>query len=226
LSETPAKRPRVPGFRDGRRGAGRQAALRSALDRSLPFGALVLDLGGVVLPTLFEGNGNVLPLPGPFGEDPRYDAVERGELQERDYWRSLMARHPDIDVAALWKGAGAVRPEFERDLDKLQGQIKLAALTNDMGHWFGADWVSKFPAIGRFDHVVEASSLGALKPDPKVFTRLAEKIGEAPDRCIFVDDLPSNLAGAQAAGMAVSLFDVRDPSGSLRRLKQRIGHAR
>jgi beta-phosphoglucomutase-like phosphatase (HAD superfamily) len=223
LSAPPAKRPRVPGTRDGRRGAGRQAALRSALDRPLPFAALVLDLGGVVLPTLFEGSGDLLPLPGPFGEDGRYDAVERGELQERDYWRSLMARHPEIDVAALWRTAGAVRPEFERDLDKLQGRVKLVALTNDMGHWFGKDWVAKFPAIGRFDHVVEAATLGALKPDPTVFTRLAEKIGEPPARCIFVDDLPSNLAGAQSAGMAVSLFDVRDPAGSVGRLKQRLG---
>jgi beta-phosphoglucomutase-like phosphatase (HAD superfamily) len=224
LTVPPANRPRVPGTRDGRRGAGRQAALRSALDRPLPFTALVLDLGGVVLPTLFEGNGDGLPLPGPFGDDGRYHAVERGELQERDYWRSLMDRHPEIDVAGLWQGAGAVRPEFERDLDDLQSRIKLVALTNDMGHWFGKDWVAKFPAIGRFDHVVEASSLGALKPDPKVFTRLAAKIGEAPARCIFVDDLPSNLAGAQSAGMAVSLFDVRDPCGSVRRLKGRLGH--
>ncbi len=224
MSGLPAKRPRVPGTRDGRRGAGRHAALRSALDRPLPFAALVLDLGGVVLPTLFEGSGDSLPLPGPFGEDGRYDAVERGELQERDYWSSLMNRHPEIDVAALWQTAGAVRPEFERDLDQLQGQVKLVALTNDMGHWFGKDWVSKFPAIGRFDHVVEAASLGALKPDPKVFIRLAAKIGEPPARCIFVDDLSSNLAGAQSAGMTVSLFDVRDPSGSFRRLKQRLGN--
>jgi FMN phosphatase YigB (HAD superfamily) len=216
----PPRRPGMPGFRDGRRSAGRIAALRSALEPRKPLAALVLDLGGVVLPTLFEGSG--LPLEGPFGEDFRYQAVERGELQERDYWRSLMDRHPEVDVKALWQRAGAVRPEFELALEKIGARMKIVALTNDMGHWFGPGWPARFPAISGFDYIVEASTLGVLKPDPRVFTALAAQIGEMPDRCIFVDDLAANLAGAQSAGMAVHLFDVKDPAGTLCRLQQRL----
>lgn len=206
-----------------RRAAGRLASLRSALGNEPPTTALVLDLGGVVLPTLFEHSAADLPSAGPFGEDGHYGAVERGEVQERDYWRTLMNTHPQVDIEALWRDGGAVRPEFKRSLATIQTRFKVVGLTNDMAHWFGEDWMARFPSIAAFDHVIEASSLGALKPDPRVFTRLCERIGERPERCLFVDDLPANLGGARTAGMEVQLFDVRDPRGAVRRLLRRLG---
>ncbi len=62
-----------------------------------------------------------------------------------------------------------------------------------------------------------------LKPDPAVFRWALSALHERPERCLFVDDLPSNLAGARAVGMEVELFAVGDPAGSVRRILQRFG---
>ena len=200
-----------------RRMLRRTVAARSATATTPPIAALVLDLGGVVLPTLFEVHG-FLGSVGPFGDDRAYAAVERGELEERDYWRRLEAARPGADVSELWRRSQGVRPEIETAIRKLGGRVKIAALTNDMRHWFGEDWLEDYPLVAAFDCVVESAQFGLMKPDPEVFLRTAELLGEAPDRCLFVDDLPANLAGARAAGMSTLLFDVVEPAASARRM--------
>jgi HAD superfamily hydrolase (TIGR01509 family) len=199
------------GGRGGRGGAGRAP------------GAVLLDMGGVVIPTLFESVA-VAGFPGgPFRGEAEYAAVERGEVAERDYWARLAERRPDLDVGALWRPCSRVRVEVRAALDALAGRVRLVAFTNDMAHWFGADWPGRFPELAGFDQVVEAARLGVLKPDPEAFRLAAGEIGEAPGRCLFVDDLAVNLDGAAAVGMQTLLFEVRDPAGSIAALLARLG---
>lgn len=199
------------GGRGGRGGAGRAP------------GAVLLDMGGVVIPTLFESVA-VAGFPGgPFRGEAEYAAVERGEVAERDYWARLAERRPDLDVGALWRACSRVRVEVRAALDALAGRVRLVAFTNDMAHWFGADWPGRFPELAGFDQVVEAARLGVLKPDPEAFRLAAGEIGEAPGRCLFVDDLAVNLDGAAAVGMQTLLFEVRDPAGSIAALLARLG---
>jgi FMN phosphatase YigB (HAD superfamily) len=108
-----------------------------------------------------------------------------------------------------------VRGELGEVLDVLARSVRLVAFTNDMVHFFGEDWPSRFPELAAFDTLVDAGRLGVRKPDPEAFRAAARIVGEAPERCLFVDDLAVNLAGARKAGMHVRLFDVRDPAGSV-----------
>ena len=82
----------------------------------------------------------------------------------------------------------------------------------------GEEWLDDYPLVAAFDCVVESAQFGLMKPDPEVFLRTAELLGEQPERCLFVDDLPANLAGARSAGMTTLLFDVRDPACSAERM--------
>jgi FMN phosphatase YigB (HAD superfamily) len=197
----------------GARATGRQADVA----------AVLLDMGGVVIPTLFESVA-VPGFPGgPLRDEPDYAAVERGELPERDYWARLAGRRPDLDVSALWRACSRVRAEVRAALGALAGRVRLVAFTNDMAHWFGPGWPSRFPELASFDQVVEATRLGVLKPDPEAFRLAAAEIGEPPQRCLFVDDLAVNLDGAAAVGMQTMLFEVRDPGGSIAALLGRLG---
>lgn len=40
-----------------------------------------------------------------------------------------------------------------------------------------------------------------------------------PSECLFIDDMPVNVAGAEAVGMMGFLFSVTDPAGSVARLR-------
>jgi FMN phosphatase YigB (HAD superfamily) len=207
-----------------RRAVWRAAAARAAgRAGTRGVGAVLLDMGGVVIPTLFESVA-VAGFPGgPFRGEAEYAAVERGELPERDYWARLAERRPDLDVGALWRACSLVRVEVRAAMGMLAGRVRLVAFTNDMAHWFGADWPGRFPELAGFDQVVEAARLGVLKPDPEAFRLAATEIGEDPERCLFVDDLAVNLDGAAAVGMQTLLFEVRDPAGSIAALLARLG---
>jgi FMN phosphatase YigB (HAD superfamily) len=202
--------------------AGRRQALRRT---RTAISTVLLDMGGVVIPTLFESTAVPGFPAGPTGDDAEYRAVEQGREQERDYWARLARRRPDIDIGALWRDCSYVRAEVVALLGRLAGRVRVVAFTNDMAHWFGSDWPERFPAVTRFDAVLEAAKLGVLKPAPEAFRAAAAALGEDPRRCLFVDDLAANLDGARAVGMAATPFAVTDPAGSVAAILDAVGLA-
>jgi epoxide hydrolase-like predicted phosphatase len=54
-----------------------------------------------------------------------------------------------------------------------------------------------------FDGIVISGEVGMRKPAPEMYALGAERIGLAPQDCVFVDDLRVNLDPARGLGMAV-----------------------
>ncbi|MGW4561949.1 HAD-IA family hydrolase [Streptomyces sp. NPDC004561] len=57
-----------------------------------------------------------------------------------------------------------------------------------------------------FDGIVCSYAVGSRKPEPEIFRIAAERAGLEPHRCVLVDDLEKNVAGAMAAGWQAVLF--------------------
>jgi HAD superfamily hydrolase (TIGR01509 family) len=64
----------------------------------------------------------------------------------------------------------------------------------------------------RFDvlHSAEEEALG--KPDPAVYFTAARKLGVPPERCLAVEDSPSGIRSAKAAGMLCLAIPERHPA--------------
>ena len=56
-----------------------------------------------------------------------------------------------------------------------------------------------------FDAAVISGEVGLQQPAPEIFRSAAERIEVEPERCVFVDDLRENCAGAEAVGMTAIL---------------------
>ena len=70
-----------------------------------------------------------------------------------------------------------------------------------------------------FDVVVNSSRIGAVKPDVAAFEHAAGLVGSAPERTLFVDDRPENVAGAVESGWhGVEMAGAARLSAVLRRL--------
>jgi putative hydrolase of the HAD superfamily len=53
------------------------------------------------------------------------------------------------------------------------------------------------------DVVVDSSAVGMRKPAPGIFEYTLKALGDiAPERALFLDDFPWNIAGAQRVGLA------------------------
>lgn len=72
-----------------------------------------------------------------------------------------------------------------------------------------------------FDAVVISGDVGMHKPQPEIFKLGAERVGLPPERCVFVDDLRENCAGAEAVGMTAVLH--RGPDRTLPELERLLG---
>lgn len=57
-----------------------------------------------------------------------------------------------------------------------------------------------------FDVVANSSRIRLVKPDPAAFVHVAGLLEADPRACLFVDDLPANVAGARRAGMRAEVF--------------------
>lgn len=211
----------LPDLRDWqvqrRRGIWRSAALRKGRVTTV-----VLDIGGVVIPTLFESVALAGFPRGPLDDDPDYLRVERGEMTERCYWDAVAAYDPELDLGTLWRSCSYVRVEMRAAIAAMLSRLRVVALTNDMSHWFGERWIERFPELSCFDAVVEAGQMGLAKPEPEAYLRAAATIGEEPSNCLLVDDQPVNLAGAERVGMRTQAFDVRAPRASTTELLKRL----
>jgi 2-haloacid dehalogenase len=82
---------------------------------------------------------------------------------------------------------------------------RLLALTNWSAETF-PHAEATFDFMRFFEGVLVSGVEGVAKPDPAVFGLLVERYGLTPARTVFVDDSPTNVAAANAAGLRGLLF--------------------
>jgi putative hydrolase of the HAD superfamily len=200
---------------------------------------LVLDFGGVVSRTLFETHdlseqslglpAGTLTWKGPFDPegDPLWQAMQRDEITERDYWHRR-TREVGHLVGEDWqdmqsfvqraRGAdpdAVIRPEARQAIEAVHAAgYRLAILSNELDLFYGADFRGKLPLLKHFELVVDATHTGILKPDPRAYRMIEDALGVPLSACVFVDDQLRNVLGAQRVGMQTVHFDVTNPTKS------------
>jgi putative hydrolase of the HAD superfamily len=223
-------------------GRGRHRARRTDVSRGVtipPAKALVLDFGGVISKTLFETHHltetslglapDSLDWLGPFAPetDPLWVSMQRGEVSERDYWL-IRSREVGRLVGEDWydmetfvkraRGAdpeAVIRPEADRAIRLVaDAGFKLAILSNELDLFYGTGFRKKLPLLDRFHTILDATYTKILKPDPRAYQMVFDKLSLDPGVCVFVDDQERNITGAQACGMRTVHFDVRAPRSS------------
>lgn len=74
--------------------------------------------------------------------------------------------------------------------------VRTALLSNSWGNEYDrSDWHEMF------DAVVISGEVGMRKPEPAIFDLALDRIGLPASECVFVDDVPHNIAAAAEAGL-------------------------
>jgi HAD superfamily hydrolase (TIGR01509 family) len=134
--------------------------------------------------------------------------ADRGELSDREYWRLLLAAEgitaddADLEIDSYQRPiAGTL---------ELAGELRragrpLGILSNDSRE-MARTRRGRFGFDVLFDPIVISAEVRLVKPEPAIYLHAAAVAGVAPERCLFVDDRPPNVAGALAVGMRGALF--------------------
>lgn len=94
---------------------------------------------------------------------------------------------PNEDVCAL--------------LPQLRGRYKLllGSNTNELhARHFRRQFAD---VLGNFETLVLSHEIGERKPHAGFYEHCVRRAGCAPSQCVFIDDLPANVAGARAFGL-------------------------
>jgi putative hydrolase of the HAD superfamily len=69
-----------------------------------------------------------------------------------------------------------------------------------------------------FDAMVISGEVGLRKPDPEIYRLTVDRLGVAPEECVFVDDHPGHLKAALDEGMTTVLH--RAPAQTIEELRE------
>ena len=64
----------------------------------------------------------------------------------------------------------------------------------------------RVPAHVFFDGTIIFADVGVMKPGAEYYLRALNKFGLKAEECFFIDDVPSNVEGAQYCGMDGAVF--------------------
>ncbi len=146
--------------------------------------------------------------------------LETGEADPAEFERRL-GELLGLDPAdGLIEGLFAGLEPLPEMLDAVRDARAAGVLTGLISNsWVMEHYDATLRAL--FDAVVISGEVGLHKPQPEIYTLAADRLGVTPQRCVFVDDLRENCAGAEAVGMTAVLH--RAPAETISRLEELLG---
>jgi 2-haloacid dehalogenase len=85
------------------------------------------------------------------------------------------------------------------------GQPRLLALSNWSAETFPLA-KQRFPFLGLFETVLVSGEEKLIKPDPRFYRILIDRLKVDPRHAVFIDDVEKNILGAQALGFQTIHF--------------------
>jgi putative hydrolase of the HAD superfamily len=122
--------------------------------------------------------------------------LETGQIEPQEFERrfaELLGTEPEGLVEGLFAG---LQPD--QTMIAAVGRARAAGVPTGLisNSWVMDHYTEEIRAL--FDAVVISAEVGLHKPQPGIYLLAAQRLGVAPQECVFVDDLRENCAGAEA----------------------------
>lgn len=145
------------------------------------------------------------------------ELLDGGVMDEQAYIPRAQSRFEDPEMKRLvaeilndWY-LDALYPKSGMEAvqkDLLDRGFRLYVLSN-AGYSFHK-FSYKIKHIDRFSGIMVSAEERLMKPDPAIYRRLCDRFSLEASECLFIDDLPRNIEGAQKAGMNGYCFQDGD----------------
>lgn len=134
---------------------------------------------------------------------------EQGHLTGPEYHGKVMDRFgADVPYAEFFLMYGDIFTEIPGTCDllrRLHTRYPLYLLSDTNEIHFG--YVKRTVEVVRlFDQCVVSYEVGAMKPEPRIYQEALRRSGLRAEACVFIDDRPGNVEGAQRVGMHAFQF--------------------
>jgi len=203
----------------------------------LPFDVIFFDIGGVLLTNSWDVHERAA-VARQFQLD--IDNLQTRHAEIFELWeRGGMTMGAYLDFTVFHEPRSFSRDEFVAamlDQSKLlpngalgilrelaaTGQYLIGALNNESRE-LNEYRLKAFGLRNYFNVALSSCLLGLRKPDLAIYQRAIDIVGRPPERILFIDDRPENVAAARDAGMVTIRFTGAD---ALRRELDALGSVR
>ena len=156
-----------------------------------------------------------------------WDRLDSGDISDSEVKKCICSRLPEdkhslaCKVYDSWVANMTPVEGMQQLISDIRNTDKKLYLLSNISQGFAntyADvpWLKEL--LGKFDGLVLSGTLGMVKPHKEIFEHLLNKYGLNADECLFVDDSPKNIAGAESVGIKGYLFD-----GDANKLRRYLG---
>lgn len=159
------------------------------------------------------------------GKNPLFE-LECGRISEAEFQNQvadaiepLLGRRPDIESFGerLFEALDPNPEMIDLIRETKRRGFRAALLTNNVREW-EETWRSMLPVDELFETVVDSAFVGVRKPEPEIYHLTLQRVGLAPEACIFIDDTEINCEAAAELGMHAVHF--RETSQARREVHQ------
>ncbi|MFF3174475.1 HAD family hydrolase [Streptomyces sp. NPDC057900] len=116
-------------------------------------------------------------------------------------------------MADAWFDGRETNHAWLAQLRKMRERGAFVGMLSNMVPAWDPYWRRMIEPDGLWDDVLLSFEVGHRKPSPGMFELAARRAGVPPERCVLVDDLPQNCAGAEAFGWQAVLFTDAESAG-------------
>ena len=182
---------------------------------------MVFDIGNVLMDFRWKEYMRSL-----FGEDETLIQTINQGIWHNGCWAAM--DKGEMDGAATLRSAVAFAPQYEKEIKLTLDSVAHAFHKCE----YAIPWVQELKRMGLnvyylsnysafsiaanpdvldfipcMDGGVFSFEVKAVKPEPEIYRCLCEKFGLKPEECLFTDDVPANVKGAQACGFQGIVFE-------------------
>lgn len=186
----------------------------------MPIRGLIFDFGGVIWDMRWD-IARSLSVEHGLEERAVVEAMYRNkqwqELEagvgERESWLASVQAELDREAGRAmpplhhhWQeGQHVIEPNIQL-IRSLRPRYKTQILSNADASL--RDKLRRIEVHDLFDDIVVSAEVRMVKPELRIYALAAERIGLAPEDCLFIDDLETNVQAAREAGMTALHFRV------------------
>lgn len=164
--------------------------------------AVIFDFFGVIHRDPFNHwlRQNGLERSGELHEASRL--LDRGDISNEEFYERLseLSGQPANTVRDVYDDINFIDDDMIGLIRSLKAGYKTGLLSNSSIEYLGriVSWHKLEPL---FDVITVSAEVGLIKPDPKIFEHILERLRVSPDEAVFIDDNPHNAEAAARLGI-------------------------
>lgn len=148
----------------------------------------------------------------PIIKEKYYSQAGMTGIEQIQYFCELVGVKADYE--AIYQRKRELYKEYLLEAEPIQCNIELSKCLRKQGAKVaiasGSSGKSVMPVVEllqiEVDEIITAEDVAKGKPNPDLFLKAGERLGNAPDKCIVIEDSDAGIQAAEAAGMKAMRF--------------------